>query len=536
MREQIRPKSKLGSYAPRGHRRVIYVSDPSSIARHYLPDPVSESDLRNWVDELARAEVDTFIQEAYTQGWTTYWRSDPFEYDARPQHRRFLPLLDAGIQPLGVLFDQSHERGMEFMAGIRMNDNHGHVSVGQGAGAGASFIVDNPQWQLKEAPAGPYFKLSTSMDFTFPEVRDYLFSVTEKLVDTFDVDGLELCFRDQRYFPPGKERECQRLMTGLVGNIHDMLQRKAVARGKKMLLGARVYETLEECHDQGLDVPTWISEGLVDYVAPSEVMHSTPNATYEEFAELTRSNGCMLYPGMLPHTSIRMRRRGGGMPISLDQQRAVARNCYGAGADGISIYNHFVPLKWAPFYPMMLQDLVEVRDPERVSRGNRHYVFEPTLAGGMGFGEGRASTGALKADRIILNRSTPGASGRYRFRMCEDVGEVRRASLLFRGYHTTSNDQLEVRLNDTRIPAQSLRRLSDESRLDMAAVVDPDSTAGSGLPPVPELPGPFSTFWFELHAPPAAYGDNWLEVTLTAGDPSATQDIFIDEIEVHVAV
>ena len=76
MGEQVRPKSRIGSYSPRGHRRIIYVSDPSSIARHYLPDPVSEGDLRSWVDELAGAEVDSFIQEAYTQGWTTYWRSD----------------------------------------------------------------------------------------------------------------------------------------------------------------------------------------------------------------------------------------------------------------------------------------------------------------------------------------------------------------------------------------------------------------------------------------------------------------------------
>ena len=86
-------RSKLGSPAPGASPRVIYVSDPSSIALGYLPDPVAEADLRHWVDELADAQVDTFVQEAYTQGWTTYWRTDKFEYDARPQHRRFLPLL-----------------------------------------------------------------------------------------------------------------------------------------------------------------------------------------------------------------------------------------------------------------------------------------------------------------------------------------------------------------------------------------------------------------------------------------------------------
>ena len=106
---------------------------------NYLPDPATEESIRAWVDQLSAARVDVFAQEAYTQGWTTYWRVDGLEYDARPQHRRFLPLLERGVQPLEVLLDQCHKRGMEFLAGIRINDNHGHISVEQGVGAGASF-------------------------------------------------------------------------------------------------------------------------------------------------------------------------------------------------------------------------------------------------------------------------------------------------------------------------------------------------------------------------------------------------------------
>ena len=79
--------SKLGTYTPRGDRRIIYVSDPSSIIRSYLPETPTEEDLRNWVDDVAEANVDTFIQEAYSQGWTVYWRCEKFDYDQRPQHR-----------------------------------------------------------------------------------------------------------------------------------------------------------------------------------------------------------------------------------------------------------------------------------------------------------------------------------------------------------------------------------------------------------------------------------------------------------------
>ena len=526
---------KLGSFSPRGSRRILYVSDPSSIARRYLPDPVSEEDLRRWVDVLAVSRVDLFIQEAYTQGWTTYWRSPRFDYDARPQHRRFLPLLDRGKQPLGILLDQCRRRGMTFLAGLRVNDNHGHVSIRQGVGAGAGFLVDNPQWQIRETPPGPYYALSTPFDFTFDPVREYLYSVTVELINRFDVDGLELCFRDHFYFPPGKGPERKDLMTGLVRRIRRMLDEKGRERNRKLLLGARVFQTLEECHTMGLDVPAWIAGGLIDYISPADTMYCEPNLPLEAFSRLTRTGPCLLYPGLLPWSSIRMRRRLGGQPITLDQQRALAMNMYGAGADGIFFYNHFVPLSWAPFYPHMLRGLAETREPRDLTRGNRHYVFEPLWAGCLGFGVDRTATGAVKADRMVLRRSPTNSQGKYRFRVCEHLARSRGASLLFRAYHAVPGDRLQVRVNGTPVPDSRLRRRSDERRSDLKAIVDPNSTSSSGLPPVPDLPGPFSTFWFDLKEPPAKFGDNWLEVTLTASDQAQAEDILIDEVEVFVS-
>ena len=52
------------------------------------------------------------------QGWTVYWKSARYEYDQRPQHRRFLPLLEAGLQPLDILIDQAHRHRMRFVAGL----------------------------------------------------------------------------------------------------------------------------------------------------------------------------------------------------------------------------------------------------------------------------------------------------------------------------------------------------------------------------------------------------------------------------------
>ena len=190
---------------------------------------------------------------------------------------------------------------------------------------------------------------------------------------------------------------------------------------------------------------------------------------------------------------------------------------FGAGADGIAFYNHFNPLSWAPFYPQQLLQLAEMREPKELLRGDRHYVFEPSWAGCLGFGPDRASTGSVKADRLVL-KQTLGSSGSYRFRVCG----------------AKVQDRLGIKVNGRPIPDQILKSRTDEERVDLKATVDPSSSANSGLPPVPGVPGSFLTYWMDLTEPPAEFGDNRLEVTLVKAAPGTSEDIVIDELEVFV--
>ena len=541
--------------SPRGDRRTIYVSDPSSIAIRYLPDPATEDSLRNWVDDLADAGTDTFIQEAYTQGWTTYWRTDEYEYDARPQHKRFIPLLDSGVQPLQILLDQSRRRGMEFLAGIRVNDNHGHISVEQGVGAGSGFLTDNPQFHVTDI-AGET-SLGSFLDFTYPEVRGYVASVVKHLLDNFDVDGIELCFRDQAYFPYGTERERYAEMTEFIRSVHDLVSQASRSRNRRLILGARVYATVDLCQDQGLDIEDWVTNGIIDYLAPSDIMYLSVNEPIDEFGEITVGTDCMLYPAIMPHSSARRIRFFDNQPLNLNQKRAAAQNFYAAGADGLSFYNHFMAIDWAPFYPMALHEMNELSEPDRVKQSGRNYVFEPML-GGQGIFEvaGMTTKGRPAPERIVLKREI-GSAGKFRFRICEDLADVRYASLLFRAYNMTDHDEIRVSLNGqvieypnlkfrsatvpTHLPATSVKASSQssnlvdhEKRIDQKAGADKSSHSSAGLSPVPTVPDSFTTGWFHLTKPPTNFGDNYLEVSLVSTDPNAKEDIVIEEIEVDV--
>ena len=74
---------------PRSENRILYVSDPSTVARTHLPDPVRETDIRGWIDAVADSGVDLFDQEVFSQGWTAWWRSERYQYDQRRQHEVF---------------------------------------------------------------------------------------------------------------------------------------------------------------------------------------------------------------------------------------------------------------------------------------------------------------------------------------------------------------------------------------------------------------------------------------------------------------
>ena len=481
-------------------RRLLYVSDPSGIASSILPDPVEPDDLRRWVDMLAEGGVDTFVQDVYNQGFTVYWRSNRFQYDLREQHRRFLPMLEAGAQPLQVLLDRCRERGMTFLGGFRMNDTHDFPVY-------ADFIESHPQWQLPPTEGVTWG--GKPLDFSFDEVREFVFGVMQELLDRFDVDGLGLTFRDPGYFPAPHAPERAPLMTDLLRRLSGMVDARSASRGRRLLLGVRVFASIEQCLKMGLDVPAWIDEGLIDYVSPQDQMYSDFNAPYAEFGSLTRDSHCMLYPGMNPWTSYRMRQKD---TMTQAMRRALAHTFYAVGADGVSFFNHFVGHLWRPpFYPQALQVFHELRDPHRIAAGGRHYVFDPTYGGVPWFGVDCNPHGVVNAQRVVLDRGATQPSGAYRFRLYEQMDRVRCATLLVRGANLTAQDELEVKLNDMPLAPGPLGR--------------PDARARAQCP---------DTRWFVLPPAVPAYGENQLTITLAASDPQTSGDLMLDEVHVWV--
>ena len=497
-------------------RRLLYTSDPSNLAfyqsgRHRAhhtdgatvrSDPARIRDLTDWVDQLAFVGVDAYAQCVFSQGWTLYFRSEQFEYDSRPQHQRFMPLLDSGVAPLNHLIEQTHKRGMEFIAKFRMNDRHGSGRQG------ASFILNNHRWWLAEFPGG--------LDYSYKPVRDLMFAAADEIVRRFDVDGLLFNYiRHMHCFPTRVAREQQPVMTDFLRHVRAMLVKRGRQKQKTLSLGVMVPQTLEECHALGYDIPTWIREELIDYVCPCDFAYPDFNAPYEEFGSLTGRSNCHLYPTLSPllcrHDDVTLQRP--------EQYRALVQNFYGAGAAGVCVFNY--QYHWArrggaarypgapEGYPLALSYLRELKDPKLIAGRPKHYRFHPLWGG-------RCPTGFVKNDRLVLPHK-PGASEEYRFRLYEAGADASRSNLQFSAQGLLPDDVIRVEVNSKEI--KGIRQtFHKEGRLEKF---------GRPLPA-------FSTVFFDLGARELTNGENQLRVTLTKIAAASKIEIVVDEVEVVV--
>ena len=272
-----------------------------------------------------------------------------------------------------------------------------------------------------------------------------------------------------------------------------------------------VPQTLAECHDLGYDVPTWIEEELVDMVCPCDRTYADFNARYDEFSELTRSSDCRLYPTMIPL----MCKHDSASLLKPENYRALAQNFYGAGADGVTIFNY--QYHWArqtgtarypgpvEAYPLALTYLRDLRDPSTIRSRPRHYRFHPLHAG-------PAPTGAVKNDRTVLRREA-GSEGEYRFRVCEPGDEDTDVTVTFSAQGLLPRDEIVVQLNGVEV--SELRR-----------VFHPDGRLEKFGRPLPA----FSSVWFQPQPGMLNGWDNQLAVRLTSLAPEGVGEIVIDEV------
>ncbi len=358
-------------------RRLLFYNDSRHYYLYCYDPPISLADVRAPVDELLGTRVDTLVYGS-GPGATVFhntrvgeiWgeRFDGFDtmyaYRAAENIRS---LIERGLDPLDALIDRAHEKDIEFFASLRMA-NPGPPD--SDSVFNSKFNLDHPEWCLRT-------RSSSNFNYVHPEVRAERFALAEEYVSRYDVDGLELDWVfEPVFFEEGEVEENTPLMTGFVREIRQAVDKAAGEQGRSILLGARVLPTRDGNLAAGLDVPTWIHEGLLDFVVPNfyGCQDLDVDFPFEWLVQLARETECKVYP------ALQARIQGDdpglhGHDYSLGTYMAEKEHYYAGaatywdkGADGIY-------LPWFR-YPNGAnhQMLSEIHDPDTLREKPKHYV------------------------------------------------------------------------------------------------------------------------------------------------------------------
>lgn len=234
----------------------------------------------------------------------------------------------------------AHAHNMEAFWSMRMNDTHDS--------ADDALLCQWKQQHLdylmgekgKKYPHGG--GRWSAVNYGLPEVRDKVFNILRDVATRYDIDGLELDFyRHPFYFQPQlngdpvTDEHCA-LMTDLLRRVRAMTVEVAAKRGRPMLIAVRIPDSQGFAKAIGLDIETWLREGLVDIVTGGCYFQFEP---WENLVALGHRYNVPVYAG-LSASRIRPQKPGDDdTPL----WHACAARAWRAGVDGIYLFNRFNP-------------------------------------------------------------------------------------------------------------------------------------------------------------------------------------------------
>ena len=468
-------------------RRTIYFND----ARHYylfvFEPPIRMEEAWVPIDEIAGTAVDTFSY-GVSRGDGLFYPSKQgimFGDDLQPfQHahefrswKNMQSLIARGLDPLQVLIDRSHHKGLEFFASLRLG-NYGGM---------------NPDHSVANGGRG----------FVHNEVREHQLAIIEELVEDYEIDGLELDFAAAPGGSPfwlQKEDipEYSSLITEFISKAADIAGSRS---NGEIPLGARIYPTESLNTETGLEIRTWLERGLMDFVVPLIYADFIldANMPIEWLVEAAHQNDISVYAMLQPYCRDESRRFYSVQNASNQQMAAAAANFWQMDVDGL--YTWF--LSW-PLGDPERRLLTDIGDPDNVQEADKHYFLRRSSEGVKGH----------EYPAILPVDITPGSNAVLPFVIADDATNPRLTETILRLGVTNliSGDSLAITLNGQSLEQESWKREFIRNR------------------------DPYAGQWLEidLRKVRPAKGSNVLEVKLEGRPEGFAGKITVEEVEVLV--
>ena len=450
-------------------RRLIFYNDSRHYYMYCYDPPITMEDAWAPIDEIAGTGVDTFV---YGSGggptmlhdtkageiWGT--RLKNFSQAGQPSvlwalsawraYENVKSLMDRGLDPMNVLIDRAHDKGLDFFASLRLTHSsdpkqpeHAH---------NWQFKIDHPEWCLK----GEH---KYNFNWVYPEVPAERLSIVEETVNRYNIEGFEVDLVFQPYyFEEGEGKKNQNILTNFMRDVRKTVDEAAKKRGKPIVLGARILPTEPGNQAQGIDVATWIKEGLLDFVVPNFYIDHQVDSDFpfEWLVELSKNTSCEVYPCLQSRTWLgmrdsRTRRRWDYAneiklprehPASIEHFRAGAAAYWDKGADAI-----YIPWFHWPLDSEARQILTELHDSDLLREKTEHYVTRRHHEGAASHGYTASLPIQLSADAGAPVQTVP--------LFIADDPNLGKAVLALQLVGATTYDVIDVTVNGTTLPSET---------------------------------------------------------------------------------
>ena len=195
-----------------------------------------------------------------------------------------ISLPKTGIIPVAVAAEHAHAMGLKFDIMFRLSVM-GSIPPQRDDEKG--FVRTHPQFRQVMKDGTPVEKAS----YAFPEVRKLVVSIIREATETFDVDGVNLCFirgpefmayeqpvlddfrkeygedgRKVGFDDPRMRTIRCRYLNAFVGDVRKTLDEVGKKKGKKLELSPWIVATPQTTLDCGVDVEHWMGQGWLDGV------------------------------------------------------------------------------------------------------------------------------------------------------------------------------------------------------------------------------------------------------------------------------
>jgi hypothetical protein len=234
-----------------------------------------------------------------------------------------------GFDPLATAIEAAGDAGIELHVAHRFGWGAFYWPPPFDAYNRDGLFERHPGWRVRRRDGS----LDTALSFAYPEVRAFTVALLREAVSR-PVDGLALLFNRTPPFvghdpplvesfrvaagvDPGMLAPDDRAwllhrsgaVTEFVREVRTMLDEAAIERGRARLpLTAWVFGTIDDNLAFGLDVESWIREGLIDTVVPYSSQPGgfswgpswEDDAEIEPWTTMTDGTGCLLAPNLMP--------------------------------------------------------------------------------------------------------------------------------------------------------------------------------------------------------------------------------------------